>query len=117
MLAVPVPCSTVALLWLQVRPRGSAGWESSLRQKPPVRLIFQAGQTRHEMRIKEPNSVEMLRDLPAPLRVSVRAGAGVFLELPCSSAVPWLRRFRHIAASLCLSFPCEVEVCAVACPG
>ncbi|KAK2529189.1 Dnmt3b [Columba livia] len=59
----------------EVRPRGSAGWESSLRQKPPVRLIFQAGQTRHEMRIKEPNSVEMLRDLPAPLRSSKRRSA------------------------------------------
>ncbi|NWQ82054.1 DNM3B methyltransferase, partial [Columbina picui] len=59
----------------EVRPRGSAGWESSLRQKPPVRLIFQAGQTRHEMRIKESNSVETLRDLPAPLRSSKRRSA------------------------------------------
>lgn len=56
----------------EVRPRGSAGWESSLRQKPPVRLIFQAGQTRHEMKIKETNSVEPPRDLPAPLRSSKR---------------------------------------------
>ncbi|NWI31868.1 DNM3B methyltransferase, partial [Sula dactylatra] len=56
----------------EVRPRGSAGWESSLRQKPPVRLIFQAGQTRHEMKIKEMNSVETLRDLPTPLRSSKR---------------------------------------------
>ncbi|NXK23970.1 DNM3B methyltransferase, partial [Arenaria interpres] len=56
----------------EVRPRGSAGWESSLRQKPPVRLIFQAGQTRHEMRIKETNSVETLKDLPTPLRSSKR---------------------------------------------
>ncbi|XP_009891835.1 PREDICTED: DNA (cytosine-5)-methyltransferase 3B [Charadrius vociferus] len=59
----------------EVRPRGSAGWESSLRQKPPVRLIFQAGQTRHEMKIKETNSVETLRDLPAPLRSSKRRSA------------------------------------------
>ncbi|NXF47381.1 DNM3B methyltransferase, partial [Oceanites oceanicus] len=56
----------------EVRPRGSTGWESSLRQKPPVRLIFQAGQTRHEMKIKETNTVETLRDLPAPLRSSKR---------------------------------------------
>ncbi|NXW05368.1 DNM3B methyltransferase, partial [Fregetta grallaria] len=56
----------------EVRPRGSTGWESSLRQKPPVRLIFQAGQTRHEMKIKETNTVETLRDLPAPLRTSKR---------------------------------------------
>ncbi|NXE84723.1 DNM3B methyltransferase, partial [Cochlearius cochlearius] len=56
----------------EVRPRGSAGWESSLRQKPPVRLIFQAGQTRQEMKIKETNSVETLRDLPTPLRSSKR---------------------------------------------
>ncbi|NXL37874.1 DNM3B methyltransferase, partial [Glaucidium brasilianum] len=53
------------------RPRGSTGWESSLRQKPPVRLIFQAGQTRHEMKVKE-TSVETLRDLPTPLRSSRR---------------------------------------------
>ncbi|XP_064321653.1 DNA (cytosine-5)-methyltransferase 3B isoform X3 [Phalacrocorax carbo] len=59
----------------EVRPRGSAGWESSLRQKPPVRLIFQAGQTRHEMKIKETNSVETLRDLPTPLRSSRRRTA------------------------------------------
>ncbi|KAM9528056.1 DNA (cytosine-5)-methyltransferase 3B [Guaruba guarouba] len=56
----------------EVRPRGSAGWESSLRQKPPVRLIFQAGQTRQEMKIKEANSVEPPRDLPTPLRSSKR---------------------------------------------
>ncbi|NXL46083.1 DNM3B methyltransferase, partial [Podilymbus podiceps] len=59
----------------ETRPRGSAGWESSLRQKPPVRLIFQAGQTRHEMKIKETNSVETLRDLPAPVRSSKRRPA------------------------------------------
>ncbi|NXS64009.1 DNM3B methyltransferase, partial [Brachypteracias leptosomus] len=55
----------------EVRPRGSAGWESSLRQKPPVRLIFQAGQTRHEMKVKEPTSV----DTPTPQRVSKRRSA------------------------------------------
>ncbi|NXX96498.1 DNM3B methyltransferase, partial [Centropus bengalensis] len=59
----------------EVRPRGSAGWESSLRQKPPVRLIFQAGQTQHEMKIKEINSVEPLRHLRAPLRSSRRRPA------------------------------------------
>ncbi|XP_042665308.1 DNA (cytosine-5)-methyltransferase 3B [Centrocercus urophasianus] len=59
----------------EVRPRGSAGWESSLRQKPPVRLIFQAGQTPHEMQIKETSSVEALRELPAPLRSSRRRTA------------------------------------------
>ena len=59
------------MFWLQVRPQGSTGWESSLRQKPPVRLIFQAGQTRHVMKIKETNSVEPVRDLPTPLRVRV----------------------------------------------
>ncbi|NWU89564.1 DNM3B methyltransferase, partial [Upupa epops] len=54
----------------KVRPRGSAGWKSSLRQKPPVRLIFQAGQTRQEMKVKESNIVETLQDLPTPLRVT-----------------------------------------------
>ncbi|PKU28910.1 dna (cytosine-5)-methyltransferase 3b [Limosa lapponica baueri] len=78
----------------EVRPRGSAGWESSLRQKPPVRLIFQAGQTRHEMKIKETNSVETLKDLPTPLRVRVCVGPGLPWDFPgaletCTSAVPW----------------------------
>ncbi|XP_059683151.1 DNA (cytosine-5)-methyltransferase 3B [Gavia stellata] len=35
----------------------------------------EAGQTRHEMKIKETNSVETLRDLPAPLRSSKRRPA------------------------------------------
>lgn len=106
-----------ARFWLQVRPRGSAGWESSLRQKPPVRLIFQAGQAQHEMKIKEVNSVETLRDLPTPLRVRVCVGLGLPRGFPgalatCTSAVPWL-----VAVSPCLSFPCEMwGVPAVACP-
>ncbi|NWH79475.1 DNM3B methyltransferase, partial [Piaya cayana] len=61
----------------EVRPRGSAGWENSLRQKPPVRLIFQAGQTQHKMRIKETNTVEPLRDLRMPLRSSRRRLASI----------------------------------------
>ncbi|NWW77225.1 DNM3B methyltransferase, partial [Climacteris rufus] len=60
----------------KVQPRGSAGWESSLRQKPTVRLIFQVGRTRHEMRIKgPPRSVETLRDLPTPVRSARRRSA------------------------------------------
>ncbi|XP_067163749.1 DNA (cytosine-5)-methyltransferase 3B isoform X1 [Apteryx mantelli] len=65
----------------EVRPRGSAGWESSLRQKPPVRLIFQAGQTRHEMKIKEASSVEGFKELPAPARSSKRRTA-VSIQAP-----------------------------------
>ncbi|XP_062444935.1 DNA (cytosine-5)-methyltransferase 3B [Rhea pennata] len=65
----------------EVRPRGSAGWESSLRQKPPVRLIFQAGQTRHEMKIKEGSSVEGFKELPAPARCSKRRTA-VSIQAP-----------------------------------
>uniref|UniRef100_A0A8C5TPV8 DNA methyltransferase 3 beta n=1 Tax=Malurus cyaneus samueli TaxID=2593467 RepID=A0A8C5TPV8_9PASS len=46
-----------------LQPRGSAGWESSLRQKPM-------------MRIKEPpRSVETLRELPTPVRSSRRRSA------------------------------------------
>ncbi|OWK56607.1 DNA (cytosine-5)-methyltransferase 3B [Lonchura striata] len=55
---------------------GSAGWESSLRQKPTLYLMFQAGRTRQEMRIKEAaRSVETLRDLPTPVRSSRRRSA------------------------------------------
>lgn len=107
-------CHGTSLSWLQVRPRGSAGWESSLRQKPPVRLIFQAGQTQHEMKVKETNSVETLRDLPTPLRVRVCVGARVLLGLPWGSrhllCVPWPSGFRHGVAALCLSFPCPCSV-------
>lgn len=96
------PYHSTSLFWLQVRPRGSAGWESSLRQKPPVRLIFQAGQTRHEMKIKETNSVETLRDLPAPLRVRVFEGPGLPWGFPgpprgsgdlhfCCALAKWLQ--------------------------
>ncbi|NWQ61348.1 DNM3B methyltransferase, partial [Neopipo cinnamomea] len=59
----------------KVQPRGSAGWESSLRQKPTVRLIFQAGRARHETRIKDRSSVETLRDLRTPVRSSRRRSA------------------------------------------
>ncbi|KFO53217.1 DNA (cytosine-5)-methyltransferase 3B, partial [Corvus brachyrhynchos] len=60
----------------KVQPWGSVGWESSLRQKPTLCLMFQAGRTRHEMRIKEPpRSVETLRDLPTPVRSSRRRSA------------------------------------------
>lgn len=110
---VPVCCSPPCS-FLQVRPRGSAGWESSLRQKPPVRLIFQAGQTHHEMQIKESSSVEALRELPAPLRVravgpGAVCGAGGWPEC----CMP------HASVSLCgvcafqlgalTAFDCEVE--------
>uniref|UniRef100_A0A674GEI8 DNA methyltransferase 3 beta n=1 Tax=Taeniopygia guttata TaxID=59729 RepID=A0A674GEI8_TAEGU len=60
----------------QVQLWGSAGWESSLRQKPTLCLMFQAGRTRQEMRIKEAaRSVESLRDLPTPVRSSRRRSA------------------------------------------
>ncbi|XP_064529861.1 DNA (cytosine-5)-methyltransferase 3B [Pseudopipra pipra] len=59
----------------KVQPWGSAGWESSLRQKPTVHLIFQAGQARHVTRIKDRGSVEALRDLRTPVRGSRRRSA------------------------------------------
>ncbi|NXC23527.1 DNM3B methyltransferase, partial [Campylorhamphus procurvoides] len=59
----------------KVQPQGSAGWERSLRQNPTVRLIFQAGQARHETRIKDRGSVETLRDLRTPARSSRRRSA------------------------------------------
>uniref|UniRef100_A0A8C3TZ45 DNA methyltransferase 3 beta n=1 Tax=Catharus ustulatus TaxID=91951 RepID=A0A8C3TZ45_CATUS len=60
----------------QAQPWGSAGWESSLRQKPTLCLMFQAGRTRYRLRIKEPpRSVESLRDLPTPVRSSRRRSA------------------------------------------
>uniref|UniRef100_U3JS43 DNA methyltransferase 3 beta n=1 Tax=Ficedula albicollis TaxID=59894 RepID=U3JS43_FICAL len=70
------PCRATPLFWWQAQPWGSAGWESSLRRKPTLCLMFQAGRTRHRMRIKEPpRSVETLRDLPTPVRSSRRRSA------------------------------------------
>uniref|UniRef100_A0A674J1A0 Uncharacterized protein n=1 Tax=Terrapene triunguis TaxID=2587831 RepID=A0A674J1A0_9SAUR len=60
--AVPV------LSGFQVRPRGAAGWESSLRQKPPARRIFQAG-------LKEENDLESDKESLAPIRCSKRRTA------------------------------------------
>ncbi|NXP18193.1 DNM3B methyltransferase, partial [Scytalopus superciliaris] len=59
----------------KVQPQGSAGWESSLRQNPTIHLIFQAGQARHETRIKDRGSAETLRDLRTPVRSSRRRSA------------------------------------------
>lgn len=108
------PCHAPLCFRLQTRPRGSAGWESSLRQKPPVRLIFQAGQTRHEMKIKEANSEENLRDLPTPLRVRALQGRGFpglwwCVLLLCMAG----RLTGHIAAAPCLSFPPRQCVCVL----
>lgn len=99
-------CHGTSLFWLQVRPRGSAGWESSLRQKPPVRLIFQAGQTRHEMKIKETNSMESLRDLPAPLRVRVCVGPGL----------PWGSGDLHFCCALAKSLQTCCGLCLLQFP-
>ncbi|NXR89271.1 DNM3B methyltransferase, partial [Hypocryptadius cinnamomeus] len=60
----------------RVQPWGRAGWESSLRQKPTLCLLLQAGRTRQEMRLKDPaRGVEPLRDLPTPVRSSRRRSA------------------------------------------
>ncbi|XP_065422419.1 DNA (cytosine-5)-methyltransferase 3B isoform X3 [Chrysemys picta bellii] len=52
----------------EVRTRGAAGWESSLRQKPPARRIFQAG-------LKEENDLESDKESLAPVRCSKRRTA------------------------------------------
>ncbi|NXM69669.1 DNM3B methyltransferase, partial [Serilophus lunatus] len=59
----------------KVQPRGSARWESNLRQRPTIHLILQAGQARHKIRIKDGSSVETLRDLRTPVRSSRRRSA------------------------------------------
>ncbi|XP_065267520.1 DNA (cytosine-5)-methyltransferase 3B-like, partial [Emys orbicularis] len=55
-------------------PCGAAGWESSLRQKPPARMIFQAGLNLHETKLKEENDLESL----APIQCSKRRMAMSF---------------------------------------
>uniref|UniRef100_A0A8C3SZJ9 DNA (cytosine-5-)-methyltransferase n=1 Tax=Chelydra serpentina TaxID=8475 RepID=A0A8C3SZJ9_CHESE len=61
----------------EVRPRGAAGWESSLRQKPPARMIFQAGLNLHETKLKDENDLESL----APVRCSKRRTAMPLIDL------------------------------------
>ncbi|XP_044841913.1 DNA (cytosine-5)-methyltransferase 3B isoform X2 [Mauremys mutica] len=59
----------------EVRLRGAAGWESSLRQKPPARRIFQAGVNLQETKLKEGNDLERDRESLAPIRCSKRRTA------------------------------------------
>uniref|UniRef100_A0A452ITN9 DNA (cytosine-5-)-methyltransferase n=1 Tax=Gopherus agassizii TaxID=38772 RepID=A0A452ITN9_9SAUR len=59
----------------EVRLRGAAGWESSLRQKPPARRIFQAGVNPQETKLKEGNDLERDRESLAPIRCSKRRTA------------------------------------------
>ncbi|KAM9121023.1 DNA (cytosine-5)-methyltransferase 3B isoform 3-T3 [Pangshura tecta] len=59
----------------EVRLRGAAGWESSLRQKPPARSIFQAGVNLQETKLKEGNDLERDRESLAPIRCSKRRTA------------------------------------------
>ncbi|KAM7150298.1 DNA (cytosine-5)-methyltransferase 3B isoform 3-T9 [Macrochelys suwanniensis] len=61
----------------EVRPRGAAGWENSLRQKPPARMIFQAGLNLHETKLKDENDLESL----APVRCSKRRTAMPLIDL------------------------------------
>ncbi|XP_067324391.1 DNA (cytosine-5)-methyltransferase 3B isoform X1 [Anolis sagrei] len=47
----------------EIRPRGSAGWENCLRQKPPPRIVFQAGPTSQEKKSKDDvESVEAFKE-------------------------------------------------------
>nr|XP_014424525.1 LOW QUALITY PROTEIN: DNA (cytosine-5)-methyltransferase 3B [Pelodiscus sinensis] len=54
----------------EVRPRGAAGWGSSLRQKPPARVIFQAGLSLHERKGKDENGLGSDKESLAPVRCS-----------------------------------------------
>ncbi|XP_019395040.1 PREDICTED: DNA (cytosine-5)-methyltransferase 3B isoform X3 [Crocodylus porosus] len=47
----------------EVRQRGMAGWETSLRQRPPPRIIFQAGLNSQEMKHRE-SDLESDREVP-----------------------------------------------------
>uniref|UniRef100_A0A8C0GVI9 PWWP domain-containing protein n=1 Tax=Chelonoidis abingdonii TaxID=106734 RepID=A0A8C0GVI9_CHEAB len=67
--STPSPSPSPSLLLAPlVRPRGAAGWESSLRQKLPARMIFQAELNLHDTNVKEKNDLESL----APIRCSKR---------------------------------------------
>lgn len=92
---------------------GSAGWwESSLRQKPTLCPVFQAGRTRHEMRIKEPpRSVETLRDLPTPVRVR-RVWQGQSFP-GASLGLPWGSRDLHCC---CAPVKCLQRWCSLPMP-
>ncbi|XP_074868322.1 DNA (cytosine-5)-methyltransferase 3B isoform X3 [Carettochelys insculpta] len=59
----------------EVRLRGAAGWESSLRQKPPARVIFQAGLNLPERKLKEENELESDKESLAPVRCSKKRTA------------------------------------------
>ncbi|KAJ7332225.1 hypothetical protein JRQ81_014405 [Phrynocephalus forsythii] len=63
-----------------VRIRGTSGWENSLRQKPPPRIVFQAGPTSPEKKSKDDvESVEGFKERHK-IRYSRRISANVQID-------------------------------------
>ncbi|XP_053100851.1 DNA (cytosine-5)-methyltransferase 3B [Hemicordylus capensis] len=70
----------------EVRIRGTAGWENSLRQKPPPRIVFQAGPVSEEKKLKDDvESVEGFKERHK-IRYSRRISAGVQIDFSEDSA-------------------------------
>ncbi|XP_061486762.1 DNA (cytosine-5)-methyltransferase 3B [Rhineura floridana] len=64
----------------EVRRRGSAGWENSLRQKPSPRIVFQAGPASQEKKPKDDvESVESFKERHK-IRYSRRLSANVQID-------------------------------------
>ncbi|XP_025067960.1 DNA (cytosine-5)-methyltransferase 3B [Alligator sinensis] len=63
----------------EVRQRGMAGWETSLRQRPPPRIIFQAGLNSQEMKHRES---DLESDREVPCRRSARRRMTMPLRAP-----------------------------------
>ncbi|XP_020491467.2 DNA (cytosine-5-)-methyltransferase 3 beta, duplicate a [Labrus bergylta] len=62
------------VIWKEGNVRGSYGWESSLRQKPQARTVFQAGETNGSKLDKGPESKdEVTEEESSPIKSTPRA--------------------------------------------
>ncbi|XP_069740082.1 DNA (cytosine-5)-methyltransferase 3B isoform X4 [Narcine bancroftii] len=59
----------------EAKRRGVSGWESSLRQRPAPRIIFQAGISFRHKKKKEDNNMKLKKDMNIPLPQKTRTSS------------------------------------------
>ncbi|XP_043946306.1 DNA (cytosine-5)-methyltransferase 3B-like [Protopterus annectens] len=74
------------LSFSEARKRGAVGWESSLRQRPPPRTIYQAGLDFRSKKRKEDQSLKNRKNLNGPVNYNQHSGS-VTAHLPDNSFI------------------------------